>query len=251
MDYQSYYNLHSKLLSYKANIDLAKSVIDRFLDKDLKFTVNISGGKDSTVLMHLCNLLSPGIKMVSEKDDLDYPNEKEYLLELKSRYNLNLDIITPDVNLLDVLKDHDFLSDIHSRGKDFSDKYFYNLLSKYQTENKVTGIFIGLRAEESKKRKKNFQVKGHIYQKKDEMFVCQPIAHLTVKDIFAYLFSNDIPIFDIYFKTNFVGSPENIRKSWILPSFASSKGQALWLKYYYPEQFNILSKINPEIRCYI
>jgi hypothetical protein len=65
------------------------------------------------------------------------------------------------------------------------------------------------------------------------------------------LFSEDLPILNVYFQTKFVDSPEDIRKSWILPSAQASSGQALWLKYYYPEIFQKLCLKNPQLKSYV
>jgi 3'-phosphoadenosine 5'-phosphosulfate sulfotransferase (PAPS reductase)/FAD synthetase len=98
----------------------------------------------------------------------------------------------------------------------------------------------------------NLVTNRHIYYNKDwKQVVCQPLADWSAKDIFAYLFSNEVPILDVYFKTKFIGSPEKIRKSWILPSHQTSQGQAVWLKYYYPEIFRLLCMVNPKLRSFV
>lgn len=246
------YLLHSKLDSFKRKVDKSFEIIQEFLLKDLNNVVSCSAGKDSTVLMHLVTRLKPDIKVISEKDDLDFPNELEYLYILQEKYNLNLDILIPNANLWDILKNYDFTEDIHSKGTSFSDTYFYDLIKKYNKENKITGAFLGLRAEESKRRQWNMKHNHYIYYNNDwKQWICQPLATWKVQDIFAYLFSNDIPILDIYFKTKYKGSPENIRKSWILPSGQSNRGEVQWLKHYYPQLYNKLCIINPKVRCYV
>lgn len=253
IDYwRDYYLLHTRSTQYKRNVERAQAVVQKFLEQEPRSYCSISGGKDSTVLMHLVWSIAPETKMLSEKDDMDFPNELEYMHTLQARYSLNLDIITPPVKLWDVAMQHDFTEDIHSKGTAWSDEYFYGLLRKWQAEHDYTGAFLGLRRDESKGRYWNFVKRGEIYRNESwQQWVCTPIAIWSGKDVFAYLFQHDIPIMDVYFKTRFVGSPEDIRKSWILPGKSARKGQAQWLKYYYLEIFTRLSALNPQLRNYV
>lgn len=244
------YNQHSRSKSYKNNIAKAKDVISEYLDLNVNSCINISGGKDSTCMMYLIYSLGSNVKCVTEKDAMDFPNELDYIESLRN-LGFDIDIITPNINLEDVISNFDICEDIHSKDTKFSILYFYNLLKDYQSINNIKGVFLGLRAEESKGRAFNFKTKGHIYYNKAwQQMVCQPIAHLTAFDVFACLVSNDMPILDVYFKTEFVSSPNEIRKSWVLPSAQATSGQVQWLKHYYPDIFNRLSKSNPNIRTY-
>lgn len=250
--WREYYSTHASLNSYKKRVDKAMEVICDFLETGIKSYCSISGGKDSTAMMHLVWRVEPQTVFVSEKDDLDFPEEKEYMELLKNQYRLNLTILNPKVNLWEVLQNHDFTEDIHSAETAFSKEHFYGLLKDFKEANGYEGVFLGLRAKESKGRLHNYIKNGFIYHNKSwNQFVCQPLAQWTDTDVMAYLFSNNIPILDVYFKTKFVNYPHEIRKSWALPSHQSSKGQALWLKYYYPEIFQRLSIINPKMRLYV
>lgn len=249
--YKEMYLFYSKSDKHKRRVEKSQSVVIDFLKKDVNKTVNISGGKDSTAMCHLITRIEPTIKIVSEKDDMDFPNELDYLQSLKDLYCLNLDIICPSVSLWSVIKNFDITEDIHSKDTDFSETYFYKLLRDYQKKHNIQGVFLGLRAKESKGRLWNFKKNGYIYWNKTwQHWVCQPLAEWEAKDVFAYLFSNDIPILDVYFK-NLLAEPEQIRKSWVLPSAQTCKGQVVWLKYYYPEIYNRLAILNPKIRTYV
>lgn len=246
------YLCHSETATYRRKLQRSADLIGEFMAKyKSNAYVSISAGKDSTAMAHLTWSICPSVKMVSQKDDLDYPNEIEYLGNLKKIYNFDLTIITPDVNLWDVIGNFDFLNDVHSRGTEFSETYFYNLIRKFQNDNNLTAVLLGLRAEESKQRQWNFKKNGHIYYNKTwDQWVCQPLALWSGFDVMAYMFSNEIPILDIYFKTKFVKYPHDIRKSWILPSHQASQGQITWLKYYYPDEYNKLQLNNSKMRSY-
>lgn len=246
------YLLHSESKTYKKRLSESIDFVNRFLDLGVKSYVGWSCGKDSTVLAHLVNYLYPNYPIVSEKDDLDFPDEIEYLQSVSNKFGFNSCVISPDVKLWDILVNHDFNEDIHSKGTSFSDDYFYGLLRKHQSEHEYKGVFLGLRASESKGRLINAKVNRYIYYNQEwRQIVCQPLMNWSAQDVFAYLFANDVPILSVYFKTAFHDSPEQIRKSWILPSHQASLGQAQWIKHYYPEIFLRLSMIDPKIRAYV
>jgi len=250
--YRDLYLLHAESPAHRKQVERSREIMSDFFDLGIVSTVNVSGGKDSTAMMHLAWTLNPDIHVVSEKDGMDFPGEVDFMLDLRRRYNLFMDIITPEVNLWDVMKDHDFTEDIHSAGTDFSDAYFYAMLRDFQQQHRIKGVMLGLRAQESKAREWNVKTHGTIYYNRSwKHIVCQPLAHWSAKDVFAYLCANDVPILDLYFKTKYTDGPESIRKSWILPSHQSSRGQALWLKYYYPDLYLKLSAINPKMRAFV
>jgi phosphoadenosine phosphosulfate reductase len=251
-EWREYYLLHASSATFRKKVNKAREAIANFLDLGIKSYVSVSGGKDSTAMMHLVWQTDASVAVMSEKDDMDFPGELEYMHKLQQLYNLNLTIIQPDVSLWDIVKKFDFTEDIHSRGTEFSDEFFYGLIEEFQYKNNYKAVFLGLRAEESKGRMHNYAINRSIYYNESERhLVCQPIATWTGIDVMAYLFENEVPILDVYFKTKFVLAPHEIRKSWALPSHQSSKGQALWLKYYYPEIFQKLAVINPKIRSYV
>lgn len=246
------YLLHSESMVFKKRVHIALEKISEFLSIGAKSYVSLSGGKDSTALAHLVSRVNDKIWLVSQKDDFDFPGEKEHVHEIAIRCGSPIHIIEPDFSMWDLAKEIDFTEDVHSQNTEFSKVSFYDPLKKFQESNNYKGVFLGLRAEESKGREWNVKAKGQIYYNAGwEQLVYQPLAHWTGQDVMAYLFKYDLPILPVYFQTKFVGSPEKVRKSWVIPSGQSSSGQALWLKHYYPEIFAKLSMINPKMRAYV
>jgi len=243
--WKTLYLIHARSKCFQNKVKRSLEIIDEFFTQCKNPCVSISGGKDSTVIMDLSRKIKKNVKMVSEKDDMDFPEELEYMENLKKKYSLNLDIISPSVKLWDIIKNYDFLEDVHGKNTNFSKEFFYKILKEHKEKHNIDGIVLGLRAEESKGRRYNFKKRGFIYWNETlQEMVCQPIAHWTGKDIFAYLFKYEIPILDVYFKTLFVDSPEDIRKAWVLPSGQSSQGSVSWLKYYYPLIYQKLCDMN-------
>jgi phosphoadenosine phosphosulfate reductase len=245
------YLIHAKKISFQRHVRTTQEIVVSFLSRHPDSYVSWSGGKDSTVLVHLCKMISPDIPIMSEKDDMDFPEEIPYLRMMQKRYELNLEIISPEISLWDAIGKFTITEDVHSRGAEFSETFFYKIVENYRRSHGFSGVLLGLRKEESRGRLLNRCSRGLSYERSGGEWVCQPLADWSAADIFGYLFSYEIPILPVYFKTKFVTSPEEIRKSWVLPSARASKGQAVWLNYYYPEIFNRLAATNPEIRRYL
>jgi len=248
--YKQFYLSYSKTYQFKNKVNKAISIINSFPSVsglDLKnIYCTCSAGKDSTVLSILVNKVYPNIKIFSQKDNYDYPGEIEYLRMLQNRYKLNIDIIEVEIDISNI----NIFEQIHKRGTEISDKYFYSIIDKYKKDNNYKGVFLGLRKEESKIRKINLCKRGYIYKKSNNDWVCNPLSDFLGRDIFAFLLSNNIEPFEIYKKCDFC-HPEKIRKSWYLPGSFSNKGSVTNLKYYYPELFKKLEDKNKNIRKYL
>lgn len=245
------YRLNSQLKSYKKNLDNAIRIVKEALSKNIAWYVAWSGGKDSTVLAHLINSIFPGMPIWSEKDDCDFPGEIDYVEKVAKKYGFNLTIHKPNELLWEFIKNGniDICEDLHSRSTQLSDKYFYSAIEKQ--EKKYDGVFLGLRVEESRARLRNYGIRGSIYQRKNGKYTCCPLALWSGTDIFSYLVVNDIPILDIYYKTKYHKSSEDIRKAWMLPSKQACRGYCAWLRYYYPEMYDRLVMIFPKVRSYV
>ena len=241
------YRLRARHRTFLLRVQESKEILREFFDKGLNSRVMWSGGKDSTAMLHLAWTVNPNVYATSEKDDMDFPGEKEYVRHIADRYNIRLDVIEPSESIWDHVTRYDITEQIHSQGTAFSQRFFYNVLRDYQERNGVRGLIIGLRNQESNGRRINYHLRGAIYEKRDGMHVCLPMAHWETQDVYAYLISQEIPILDVYFKTRFTKGPESIRKSWMLPGVFAQDGQAAWLRYYYPQIYARLLHTNPEI----
>lgn len=246
--------LHSKTKPYKKKVIRASKYIMEFLEKSRNPYVAFSAGKDSSVTAHLTNLLSPNIPMIYVKNDsLDFPENTPTMKKIANKFNFNVKILESKTNGWEEIKKLDELfGQLNVASSTLDEKCFYNPINRYVEKNNKDGVIMGLRAEESRARNMNYKSRGHIYTKKDGMVVCNPISKFNGLDVFAYLFSNQIPISPIYFKTKSGRQPERIREGWWPPGEKTSKyGYCNWLKYYYPDLFNKLSSEFPEVRQYV
>ncbi|MCF0201785.1 MAG: phosphoadenosine phosphosulfate reductase family protein, partial [Bacteroidaceae bacterium] len=81
--------------SFYQKIDHSLATIDQFISRcEGKVYLAFSGGKDSTVLMHLCEMIKPDIKCVFMNTGCEYPDIVHFVRKCQSQGH-NIDIIRP------------------------------------------------------------------------------------------------------------------------------------------------------------
>lgn len=244
--------VHAKSRRFARRLDAARRIIDRACAEVDGWAIMWSGGKDSTAMVHLLaqhGVLGP---VFSEKDDLDYPGERDYVTGLASAWGLDLRIISPDISLQNWVRDHahDLAADedFHGRAAGLSKEHFYGLVEQATAEH--AGIFLGLRQEESYGRRMNRVTHGTLYRKKSGQWVCTPIVDWSGLDVMAYMAANGIEPLHVYRCIGFMhrDEPWRVRKSWWIPGASTRFGGIAWLRRYYPSLFARLCELLPDAR---
>lgn len=193
--------------------------------------VSFSGGKDSTVLLHLVRELYPDVKAVYCDTGLEYPEIKEFVKSFD-----NVEIIKPNKTFLQVIKEYgypvvskeialtieyarkgskwaiDRLNGKHDYGNHSKYKYLLNAPFKisdkcclelkkkpFKIYEKETGLkpFIGTMASEGGQRLSAYLKVGcNAFESKRP--ISQPIGFWTEKDIQDYIKQYNIKICDVY-----------------------------------------------------
>jgi len=193
--------LHSQSHSYIKKLIESRKIINRY--KYLKIYIAFSGGKDSVVLLHLVNQIIP--------NSLIFHFDHGSMLIPKP---IEMEIIQ---NLYKIIQDRNriFISSLGNRN-DARVNYvawyhkFFGFLSRFIKENNIDACFLGLRAEESCKRKKrveNFEMQD----KSQGIKQIYPLAKWSYLDIYAYIISNNLPIPRIYHAYAKLLGYENVR----------------------------------------
>lgn len=243
------YLLHAETAGYKRNIERAKEEADKIFHTALNWQVNVSGGKDSLVLWHLCYQLKPFIA-VNYCDEILDEHTQVYsnMLNIRDKFNMPIHIIRDDTPFWNIIKAVGTETTDYRKVIEKDDRQW---LTNEQKSRDINCVVLGMRAQESRGRRLNFANKGYLYHNKGlDIWVGQPLAHMSAKDIFAYLFANEIPIPELYFWTKFYESPEQIRVDWLIPLEGEYHNQHAWLKHYFPNFWNRLCTINPKFRSY-
>lgn len=168
--------------------------------------------------------------------DIDYievQNEVDYL-QIVNTFGL------PDVNR-DMGKQDEIVMSIKK-----------NELNKLTKKMNFDGHFWGIRAAESKRRKKFLMKYSPIFtSKKENISRCAPLAWVTDIELWSMIDRYDIPYCSVYDKTMFQ-KREKIRNSgWLTTDGANYNGRISFLKYYYPDYYEKLVEINSEVKSYV
>lgn len=76
-------------------------IVEFYEHYDGNVVVSFSGGKDSTVLLHLVRSLFPNVKGVYCNTGLEFPEVKDHVKSMK-----NIDIIHPEISFLQVIEQY-------------------------------------------------------------------------------------------------------------------------------------------------
>ena len=241
---------HAKTRQHQERVDQAKRVVDEAVGKG-RATVMWSGGKDSTAMAHLaCVELGHGVPVASEKDDLDFPGEREYVASLAQKWGLDLTILTPPISPKQWIADHARElragDDMHSRAAGLSKACFYDLVEEWSRGFDV--VLLGLRSGESRGRRLNRAVRGALYQKASGQWVGTPLADWQGIDVYAYCQARGVPLLDVYkcVALRDRDEPWRVRKSWWIPGSDARWGGVVWLRRYYPSLFQQLCQWMPD-----
>lgn len=250
---------HARTRLHARRLDSARAMIGQALDAAPRWCLMWSAGKDSTALTHLVRVeMGLDVEAASEKDDLDYPGEREYVERLAATWGLRLSILVPPISPRQWIADHtgelSAEGDMHSRAAGLSKACFYDLVEAHGAA--YDGIFLGLRSRESRGRALNRATHGRLYRKRPSrmhaagQWVCTPLADWDGLDVYAYLFAHDVPMLDVYRCIAFRDreEPWRVRKSWWIPGADARWGGVAWLRHYWPSLYRQLCEWLPDAR---
>jgi phosphoadenosine phosphosulfate reductase len=170
---------YTELPQFQRKVDRALATIREALLIGSAY-VSVSWGKDSVVMLHLCQQIQPDILAVflghSEQDLISNfsDTEKRYCEKHKTNYQPI------------------YLSQIQE--KTYDPVRLKTVLSKIDKPL----AFIGMRAEESINRKRSISRYGLIHQYKSLNYRACPIAYFNWQDIWAYTIKYDLPYLEAY-----------------------------------------------------
>jgi len=243
------YRLYAKLNCFTRRLEKTRLFITDCLSRCKNPYVAWSGGKDSTVMLHLVMEQRPDIPALCVQSELDYPDNIEIVERATKELSVNLILLHPEASPWEILKKHGGpFGQVNVASSELDKKCFYEPINRAVEQYGFDAVFLGLRAEESRARLMNRRVRGLSYRQKVGMQVFTPLGDWTGRDVFAYLVTRNLPINQVYSKVKFHPEPERIREGWWLPGdFSASRGSVAWLKYYYPDKYRELKEHFPEV----
>ncbi|MHA1395276.1 MAG: phosphoadenosine phosphosulfate reductase family protein [Promethearchaeota archaeon] len=181
--------IHSRTLEFKEKVNVAKEIIRNIFQKHYKPYAAFSGGKDSTCMTYLVLQENPDV-MVLHWDFGRYYIPDEIHQEIKKNAK-KLEVR----NLrIETSKEYEILKRkaVNVLGRNLIE----GLIPRLRNEG-YDASFIGLRMEESYKRKRRIKTNRSL-TKIPEFF---PLKNWTWMDIWAYIVKNNLPYsshYDLY-----------------------------------------------------
>lgn len=210
------------------------------------FFVSVSGGKDSTVLWHLANQVKPKTPGAFFDSGGEHPLSLPFLKELAAHISAPLHVFQPRINYLELL------NLAYSGGAWISSEEIMALIIDEPAQMaaealQTTAYAVGLRADESKGRRKDAQVHGPLYLRKNGELRIAPLQKWTTRDIWAYIVANDLPYHPGY-DERFAGEKLEDMRVGVLTDLASSYAPASLsrLAYFQPAHYAKLKAAAPE-----
>lgn len=246
------YILRSKINEYKKHIEQAKQIITESLDKSKKPILSFSSGKDSIVMLDMAVKLGFNGKLIFFKygieTDVETPAENIELLKYYADlYGLEYCIIDclGEVDCWEQCGRFTLFPETLEEKKifRFTNYDYLKKINQFESAYKNDLTFIGMRKDESKKRKNVLSKNGAIYQTKSHQSkTCCPLLNLTNEDIWAYIFSNDLKYLSIY-DYEYIDRRRNRNEITLLYNDSIIRNGAIYhYKQMYPMYFNWIKK---------
>jgi len=207
------YRLYAKLSVYRRRVRQSLEII-RKSHREGKPFVAYSGGKDSQVVFHLANQVAPtpGVLFDSGCESPFALRSVECMRELGLPVTVMPPVpLPPEVapngerGIVDMLRLAGMFGSESPTGEYWTwfkhewKKWLLEEPARIWREQSGCDITIlGLRKDENRGRKIALNKHGSDYVRKDGLRIICPLANWTGMDVFAYLFSNNLPVSEEY-----------------------------------------------------
>lgn len=243
--------------------------------------VAFSGGKDSTVALHLALQADSNVPVVFFDSGLEFPETYAFIAELAERWNLRItwirsrqttlqalqtsgawnhrgDRATTVPNLHDILisepaaKAHDRFGageiwgvrSEESRGR----AALYATALKTEITNRCTHCCNDAAHRQQQQRTRH----GGIIRRRNHTVAYGPLWDWKTPDVWAYLASHGIPSNPVYDKLRRLGAPEHFQRiSHMLDGNRLEEGRVTWLRRGWPDVYEDLAQLLPRLREFV
>lgn len=234
---------------YRRRLEKAKSIVGQAFSQCERPYVAVSGGKDSIAMLGIVDdvakELGRDFEIWAHLSDASFPGTEETIRETCRIIGREPIIDWSPVSAFDVI-------DQGSKQQFGKKGYFFDAIKNYVETNNRDLVFIGVRAQESARRRRAVRIHGQIFQTSvpSPITACYPIAWFEVEDVAATIIKYGLPFHPIYYKKDLDGNTLNIRLGYVTAKDLLHKGTAVFLKVNYPELYNKLAQKWPEVALY-
>ena len=220
--------------AHQRRVEQAGNIVSRWLAACEKPYVSFSGGKDSSVLLHLVRAIEPSVAALYGDDEWELPETTELIGKTRCVRVRSRQEHTPWFTSWEEGAEAE-------RG-----------LAWWAEAEGYDGAAVAIRAEESGARKTHLRVFGTGFATKDFGWRCYPLAWWRLEDVWAYLVSRDVPYNRAYDRLSKIGVPAREQRIGPLATErALSYGQLAILKRGWPELYERFATQHPQAKGYV
>jgi len=232
--------LYARLSTHQQLLERTRRQIEQALSRECVWCVLFSGGKDSTVLLHLVREQRPDVPALFIDSGAEFPETYDLIGRTPN-------VITQHVGmtLLDMYRTTGLFGaeavqpGTHWRANDIKQTMITTPIAFANQLHGFTGNLNGLRAEEAAGRRKLAKAHGWLWQAKDGVWRCSPLLDWSVRDVWAHIAANDLDYNAAYDVMDQLGVPrEQQRVAPYCGGTAIGRGRWAVLKRGWPELWN-------------
>ncbi len=172
----------------KSSYKVIKTAIDKYAPK---MAVAWTGGKDSTVVLHMVREINKGnvpIPILFIDTGLHFEETYDFVKKMKKEWKLDI-VTVKDKSLMRVYKK----TKSKIKRKELARKIKINALKTSVRKNKWKALMVGIRWDEHQARSSEV----YFSNRKDHMRV-HPILHFTEQDVWDYIHHYNLPYNPLY-----------------------------------------------------
>lgn len=222
--------------AYKRSIDDAHGVVSMALSQfPGPVAVGVSGGKDSVAM---CHVVAQHCKptVIWNDSGLELPESEGVVRSLAEQLELPV-IVARGVDAL--ARKIAIGADLARRQTRQTDELCIVAPVREALASLGAAVeFVGLRSQESRRRKMVIAMHGPIYaSKRWGCAIAWPMRRWSAADVFAYIDEHKLPLHPAYLRTDWA-QRESIRVSWAWDSSRERVGDIEYVRRFYPQLYH-------------
>jgi 3'-phosphoadenosine 5'-phosphosulfate sulfotransferase (PAPS reductase)/FAD synthetase len=191
-------------MSYEDKLPITQVIVERNLrelGKDV--AVAWSGGKDSSVVLHMVWKIYPEVPVIFNNTGIEYPETIAYIRKMTKLWNLNLIETKPIKSFFQCVDEYGWPKGKGDRRDGHSSRCCYYLKERpaqlIYRQLKTKGVFTGTTAPENRNRQLHAVHNGTCYKLvKENWKMIHPILYWTEADVWQYVKENNLLMNEIY-----------------------------------------------------
>lgn len=256
------YQYHARLPSFRRHVEMSQQWIRQALELARRPYVACSFGKDSLCLLHLVALARPGVDVIwLRADEYDeWPDTERVAREFERRFPITLHPVwTMSITECYRAAGGFYVFAETQAQREADRRYaraFVEAMEGEASRLDCDLAFIGLRQEESKRRRLLLRTRGALFfARTHRIMECFPLSRWSARDVWAYIHENELPYPDLY---DLHPDRERARNGAmfaanvpVIGGVSTYFGQLAVLRRMYPELFNRFAAEFPDVRAYV